>query len=537
MTTPPEFDQHDPDAVTPPGEAEPWKEDEDEIPSFEGMIFSPLIDRDLLAGKYRDPVAPAPDAGLTIWEGEPLTEEQVLQAIASANHEAGQDQISDAETNEPSSSQSEDWPQPTETFFAEHFPPLGRDVSDQAPRGLYGNLADSTWLTLDRLQPVQSVPEETPDASSPLKNADENEARSASQASVPANIGDIEPVKPAREPRDESVTSPEETSTQPEPPADQPVPMQLPKTEADREIQAASEAPDPPTQAEHLLFQSFIKPEPEIPNDTRIPHFGHLLILVGLAFLGFVGAILLMRSAIYFHLFGISTIQQASSDIHYTIGFMASLYLLTFGAAALVFPLIWHKSLFAGLQWNLASLRGRRRILILLGAAIACFLLALIDEVVLPGPTNAPIDKLFDTRTAAWLLFAFGVTFAPFFEEIVFRGFLLPTLCTAFDWYGEKLTGNSAPPLDAGDNPHWSLFAMILGSIGTSIPFALMHAEQTAWSLGPFLLLVCVSLVLCWARLATRSLAASVLVHASYNFLLFSLMLAGTQGFQHLDKM
>jgi hypothetical protein len=78
---------------------------------------------------------------------------------------------------------------------------------------------------------------------------------------------------------------------------------------------------------------------------------------------------------------------------------------------------------------------------------------------------------------------------------------------------------------------------MVFGSIATSVPFALMHAEQTAWSLGPFLLLVCVSLVLCWARLATRSLAASVIVHASYNFLLFTLMLLGTQGFRHLGNM
>jgi hypothetical protein len=50
-------------------------------------------------------------------------------------------------------------------------------------------------------------------------------------------------------------------------------------------------------------------------------------------------------------------------------------------------------------------------------------------------------------------------------------------------------------------------------------------------------LLVAVSLVLCWARLAARSLAASVLVHACYNLLLFSLMLLGTGGFRHLDKM
>jgi membrane protease YdiL (CAAX protease family) len=49
--------------------------------------------------------------------------------------------------------------------------------------------------------------------------------------------------------------------------------------------------------------------------------------------------------------------------------------------------------------------------------------------------------------------------------------------------------------------------------------------------------LIAVSLVLCWVRINTRSLAASVLVHASYNFMIFSLMLIGTGGFQHLDKM
>jgi hypothetical protein len=78
---------------------------------------------------------------------------------------------------------------------------------------------------------------------------------------------------------------------------------------------------------------------------------------------------------------------------------------------------------------------------------------------------------------------------------------------------------------------------MIVASILTSVPFALMHAEQTAFALGPFVLLVCVSLVLCWARLSTRSLAASVLVHASYNFILFSLMIIGTGGFRQMDKM
>jgi hypothetical protein len=77
----------------------------------------------------------------------------------------------------------------------------------------------------------------------------------------------------------------------------------------------------------------------------------------------------------------------------------------------------------------------------------------------------------------------------------------------------------------------------VTASLATSIPFAWMHAAQTGYALGPFFLLVGVSLVLCTVRLWTHSLAASVFVHASYNFMLFSLMLLGTDGFRHLNKM
>jgi membrane protease YdiL (CAAX protease family) len=69
------------------------------------------------------------------------------------------------------------------------------------------------------------------------------------------------------------------------------------------------------------------------------------------------------------------------------------------------------------------------------------------------------------------------------------------------------------------------------------VPFALLHAEQVAKAWGPLLLLYCVSLILCAVRLATRSLAASTLVHSAYNFMLFALMFAQTGGFRHLDKM
>jgi membrane protease YdiL (CAAX protease family) len=282
------------------------------------------------------------------------------------------------------------------------------------------------------------------------------------------------------------------------------------------------------------LFLSWTEPEAHAPT-RRTPNFGDACLLGILFCFGFLGAIVLARVALHFHLWGVFTVERAATDVHYTIASMACAYLLTFGAALLLFPPLWQKGLFAGLQWNAAAALRRFRPLLL--AAFLCFILAMVDEALLPGPSNAPIDKLFDNRAAAWLLFGFGVSIAPFFEESIFRGFLLPALCTAFDWSVERATGSTARASDVNGHPQWSLPAMVFASIVTSIPFALMHAEQTAWSLGPFLLLVCVSLVLCWARLAARSLAASVLVHASYNFLLFSLMLLGTSGFKHLDKM
>ena len=188
-----------------------------------------------------------------------------------------------------------------------------------------------------------------------------------------------------------------------------------------------------------------------------------------------VCSILLTEAALHFHLYGITTPEKATNDIHYTLGNMVVLYLIPFAASLMIFPLIWHKSFFAGLQWNAkTALHLRKK---LFSAALACFVLALADGMLMPGPANAPIEKFFRTSTEAWLLFAFGVTFAPFFEEIFFRGFLLPSLCTAWDWTGEQINHTHPPPLGENGHPQWSMPAMIAASILTSIPFAWMHAR------------------------------------------------------------
>jgi uncharacterized protein len=286
--------------------------------------------------------------------------------------------------------------------------------------------------------------------------------------------------------------------------------------------------------AEPLLFQSFTQAPARPP--TRIPNLGHLAMLIPIGGVAFAGTIALLLAPMHFHWFGWSMDPQAAAtNVQLILATEIILYLITFAISLVVFPQFWNKSFFAGLQWRGAV--ALERFWPLAATALACAGLAVLDEVLMPGPSNAPIEKMMSSPGAAWLMFAFGTTVAPFFEEMFFRGFLLPALCTAWDWTVEQITHNPAPPLDANGHPQWSLAAMAVASVLTSVPFALLHVDQQGHALGPFLLLILVSLVLCTVRLKTKSLAASTLVHACYNFIIFSLALIGTGGFRHFDKM
>jgi uncharacterized protein len=289
----------------------------------------------------------------------------------------------------------------------------------------------------------------------------------------------------------------------------------------------------PLSDSEPPLFHSYS--QPPVRRPVRIPNFGHLLLLSLLILVALSILIIALALASHFHLFGLQVSAKSATDIGFNLACEVILYLITFGFSLFVFPMVWNESLFAGLEWRGAVALSRFWPLAV--TAMGCFGLAILDQVVMPGPANAPIEKMISSTSAAWMMFAFGVTMAPFFEEMLFRGFLLPSLSTACDWIVEQVKHTPPRPLDADGRPQWSLSAMIIGSVLTSIPFALLHVAQQGHSLGPFLLLIVISLILCGVRLVTRSLAASTLVHASYNFFIFTVELIATGGFRHFDKM
>jgi len=321
---------------------------------------------------------------------------------------------------------------------------------------------------------------------------------------------------------------------------DEPIPEPLPQALETGFVSYAqpgeplSLSQSPAPVSEPQLFQSFIQPPVRPP--VRIPHLGHLSLLIPIGGVAFACTIAVLFIPMRFHLFGWSlSTQAAATNVPLLLSTEAILYLFTFALSFVIFPLFWHEKFFAGLQWRGAV--ALHRFWPLAATALGCAGLAALDEVLMPGPSNAPIEKMMRAPGAAWLMFAFGTTIAPFFEEMFFRGFLLPALCTAWDWAVEQFSQRPAPPLDVNHHPQWSFPAMIAGSVLTSLPFALLHVDQQGHSLGPFLLLILVSLILCTVRLKTRSLAASTLVHATYNFIIFALALIGTGGFRHFDKM
>jgi membrane protease YdiL (CAAX protease family) len=129
------------------------------------------------------------------------------------------------------------------------------------------------------------------------------------------------------------------------------------------------------------------------------------------------------------------------------------------------------------------------------GPVLAVALSAL--GVLMRAPTeNSSIEDMITSRAAlAWFIL-FGVVFAPIFEELLFRGFLLP------------LVARSIGP--------W------LGIALTSLLFGLLHGAQNHWAWQQIMLIGAAGAAFGFTRYRTGSTTAGFLMHAAYNATAFA---------------
>lgn len=116
-----------------------------------------------------------------------------------------------------------------------------------------------------------------------------------------------------------------------------------------------------------------------------------------------------------------------------------------------------------------------------------------------------PIKDLLTDPVSIALIGIFATTLGPVFEELAFRGFLLPLLVRSI-----------------GPVP---------GVILTALPFAVLHGPQYAWSWRHLLLLTAASSVFGIVRLYIGSTAAAAALHSSYNLTFFAVYLLQDKDF------
>ena len=259
----------------------------------------------------------------------------------------------------------------------------------------------------------------------------------------------------------------------------------------------------------------------------RIPHIGHALLFFSMAFL----MVVLCQLVI----FTLAHIRLESAMQHPGLGLasQALAYVLTLAASAWLFPHLWDVSFAQGIHWNFLALR--RYWYWIVGGGVLLCAVAQASLQLIPSPKTTAFDSILTTQHAAWLLMGFAVLLAPLTEEIAFRGFLLPALATAYDWLALE---RSPAGLDRWQRSSMhSASALVFSAIFSSVPFVLLHADQLAHAWGVLGVLYGVSLMLSFVRIRTHSLACSTLLHATYNFSIFLVILINTGGFRHLEKL
>ena len=125
-----------------------------------------------------------------------------------------------------------------------------------------------------------------------------------------------------------------------------------------------------------------------------------------------------------------------------------------------------------------------------------------------PPKGQLPVEELLQDRNTAMLFALMSVAVAPLVEETLFRGYLYPLVARSF--------------------------GVGTGIVFTGAVFGLLHAPQLNGAWFQVLLLIFVGIIFTIARAATKTIAASFLLHISYNSLQVLGLILETHGFRQM---
>ncbi len=222
-----------------------------------------------------------------------------------------------------------------------------------------------------------------------------------------------------------------------------------------------------------------------IEEPRRIPFWGYedLALLLGAVIPSLAVASLLMR-----------IFKFTNAGVR-TVAFESLFYALLLGAMYLLIAWRYGEGFWRSLGWTFAFRWAWAPIMA--GPFLAISLSTL--GVALHAPPEPVIQDLMTDRPSMVAFMIFGALIGPVFEELTFRGFVLPLLAKSMgEWPGILLT---------------------------AAPFALLHGPQYHWSWQIILIVGLAGVLFGYTRCKTGSTAAAALVHVGYNGTLFAAFL------------
>ena len=177
-------------------------------------------------------------------------------------------------------------------------------------------------------------------------------------------------------------------------------------------------------------------------------------------------------------------------------------YALWFACLAIQIRTRYNQRLWPAMSWKLAI----REIFpaLTLGVVLALSVAVIGTLLRAPQLDNSLLELMKD-RLSILVVAFFATTLGPLFEELAFRGFLLPLLIR-------------------------SVGAMS-GIFISALSFALLHGPQYHWSWQHLVLLTAVGCVFGWTRFKTGSTGLPTIMHASYNAVFMGAFIASKREY------
>ena len=225
-------------------------------------------------------------------------------------------------------------------------------------------------------------------------------------------------------------------------------------------------------------------PVPETSVPEKKPFWGYMdLVLVMGLLLAFVALIFFAAAGL---VLTIPSLRRDQAPL--LLPTQIAVYVAAYLSLRIVFGLRYRKPVLSSLGWCPARFN---LLFVGLGGIILAFVVSGLATLIHTPKVPSPVESLMSSPVLLSLFGVMAVTLAPFFEELLFRGFLQPLLTRSV--------------------------GMIAGIVLTAVVFGSLHAPEYSFAWQYALAVSLVGVVLGWLRVRSGSIIPCTVMHGAYN--------------------